>query len=92
MRAHLGKLFTRGDRVDVNAKLVGQIIQEYRQKSGRSQEVVGGLAGIDRTHYSKIERGERMPTITTLFKIAHALEVHPCDIVKSIENAVNFQI
>jgi transcriptional regulator with XRE-family HTH domain len=50
-----------------------------------SQELLSGLAGLDRTHYSKIERGLRSPTIDTLFKIARALEVPPGEIVNEIE-------
>jgi transcriptional regulator with XRE-family HTH domain len=71
--------------VELKAELVGNIIREYREKAGKSQEVVSGLAGLDRTHYSKIERGERMPTIATLFKIAHALQIPPHEIIKTIE-------
>jgi len=77
--------------VNINAELIGQIIQEYRNRCGLSQEVLSGLAGLDRTHYSKIERGERMPTITTLFKIAHALEIQPSDIVKTIEERTDYK-
>ena len=50
-----------------------------------SQEVLSGLAGLDRTHYSKIERGLRSPTIDTLFKIAQALDIPPHELVKEIE-------
>lgn len=71
--------------MELKAELVGNIIREYREKAGKSQEVVSGLAGLDRTHYSKIERGERMPTIATLFKIAHALQIPPHEIIKTIE-------
>lgn len=76
--------------MNINAKLVGQIIQEYRNRAGLSQEVLSGLAGLDRTHYSKIERGERMPTLVTLFKIAQAIGVCPSDIVKTIEDTIEF--
>ena len=71
--------------MEINAELVGNIIREYREKAGKSQEVVSGLAGLDRTHYSKIERGERMPTIATLFQIAHALQIPPHEIIQTIE-------
>ena len=73
----------------MDSKLIGKVIQEYRKKSGLSQEVLSGLADLDRTHYSKIERGERIPTIATLFKIAHAIEVSPADIIKTIEERTN---
>ena len=59
----------------VSAALVGQVIQSYRLRKGMSQEVLSGLAGLDRTHYSKIERGLRSPTLDTLFKIAQALDI-----------------
>ena len=41
----------------VSAALVGQVIQSYRLRKGMSQEVLSGLAGLDRTHYSKIDCG-----------------------------------
>lgn len=47
----------------VDAVLIGQILQEYRVKKGMSQELLSGLAGLDRTHYSKIERGLAQPHI-----------------------------
>ena len=69
----------------VSAALVGQVIQSYRLRKGMSQEVLSGLAGLDRTHYSKIERGLRSPTLDTLCKIAQALDIPPSDIVRQIE-------
>ena len=73
----------------VSAALVGQVIQSYRLRKGMSQEVLSGLAGLDRTHYSKIERGLRSPTLDTLFKIAQALDIPPSDIVRQIEQPIS---
>lgn len=73
----------------VDAVLVGRVLQEYRTKKGMSQELLSGLAGLDRTHYSKIERGLRSPTLDTLFKIAQALGVAPHEIVRAIEAGMN---
>lgn len=72
----------------ISAELVGSTIAELRKSKGMSQEVLSGLAGLDRTHYSKIERGLRSPTIDTLFKIAHALDMAPHEIVVAIERAL----
>ena len=69
----------------LDAKIVGKIIQEYREKRGLSQEVVSGLADIGRTHLSAIERGVRKPTLETFFKIADALDILPSDLVRMIE-------
>lgn len=73
----------------VDAVLIGQILQEYRVKKGMSQELLSGLAGLDRTHYSKIERGLRSSTLDTLFKIAQALEIPPHEIVRTIEGRMD---
>ena len=54
-----------------------------------SQELLSGLAGLDRTHYSKIERGLRAPTLDTLFKIAQALDIAPHEIVQTIESRID---
>ena len=73
----------------VDAVLIGKVIQKCRMEKGISQEVLSGLAGLDRTHYSKIERGLRSPTIDTLFKIAGALDMPPHQLMIEIENAVD---
>lgn len=73
----------------VTGKLIGEVIQRLRKSNGMSQEVLSGLAGLDRTHYSKIERGLRSPTIDTLFKIAYALDMKPHELMIEIEKSVN---
>lgn len=78
----------RGGAQMVSAELVGNVLTELRKARGMSQEVLSGLAGLDRTHYSKIERGLRSPTIDTLFKIAHALDMAPHEVVTAIEQAL----
>jgi transcriptional regulator with XRE-family HTH domain len=72
----------------VDAVLIGKVIQKLRRSKGMSQEVLSGLADLDRTHYSKIERGLRSPTIDTLFKIAHALDMPPHEIIYAVEKAL----
>ena len=70
----------------LDAKIVGQVILEYREKKGLSQEVVSGLADIGRTHLSAIERGVRKPTLETFFRLSDALDVKPSDLIKIIES------
>lgn len=69
----------------VSAKQIGAVITRLRKEKGLSQEVLSGLAGLDRTHYSKIERGLRSPTIDTLFKIAQSLDIPPHKLIREIE-------
>ena len=73
----------------LNAKIAGEVISDYRKKKGISQEVLSGLADIGRTHLSAIERGERKPTLETLYRICNALDVKMSDVVKEIENRIH---
>ena len=69
----------------LDAIVVGQVLQRFREQKNQSQELVSGFAGIGRTHLSAIERGERKPTLDTFFKIADALGVKPSVIMAAIE-------
>ena len=69
----------------LDSKIVGEVISNYRRKKGVSQEVRSGLSDIGRTHLSAIERGERKPTLETLYRISCALNVKMSDIVSEIE-------
>ena len=69
----------------LDSAIVGKVIADMRKKKGISQEVLSGLAVIGRTHLSAIERGERKPTLETLYRISLALNVKMSDIVKEIE-------
>ena len=40
----------------VDGAQIGEVIRICRVQKGLSQEVLSGLAGLDRTHYSKIEQ------------------------------------
>ena len=72
----------------LNAAVVGKVIADMRKKKGISQEVLSGLAVIGRTHLSAIERGERKPTLETLYRISLALNMKMSDIVKEIEERI----
>ncbi len=72
----------------LDSKIVGSVIAEFRKKKGLSQEVLSGLADIGRTHLSAIERGERKPTLETLYRISTALNVRMSDIVIEIEKKI----
>jgi len=51
----------------------GRALREARSRAGLSQEGLAHAAGLDRTYVSGIERGERNPSLTNLFKLAEAL-------------------
>lgn len=69
----------------LSAKVVGQAIAFFRKKKGISQEVLSGLADIGRTHLSAIERGERKPTLETLYRLCLAMDVKMSAVTAEIE-------
>jgi len=66
-------------------EVFGKVLRELRTTKGISQEKLAEYCDLDRTYISLLERGLRQPTITTLFKIAKALEIKASELVKVIE-------
>ena len=75
----------------LDPKIVGASIAYCRKSKNISQEVLSGLADIGRTHLSAIERGERKPTLETLYRISLALDVPMSNIVSEIEKRLSKQ-
>ncbi len=69
----------------LDPKKVGQTVSFFRQQKGISQEVLSGLADIGRTHLSAIERGERKPTLETLYRICNALDIKMSTFILKLE-------
>jgi len=67
--------------------LFGEVLQRYRASAGISQEELALRAGVDRTFVSRLERGVRQPTITTVISLAEALNVSAADMVRETERA-----
>ncbi len=66
---------------------VGVAIRNRRTAMGLSQEKLGEVAGLDRTYISGVERGVRNPTISSLGRIAAALQCDLSSIVIEAETA-----
>lgn len=65
--------------------IVGRVIARFRADKGMTQEVLSGFADIARGHLAMIERGERKPTLETLYKISNALDIPMSRIITEIE-------
>jgi transcriptional regulator with XRE-family HTH domain len=72
-------------RADQVAAAFGRVLREQRNSAELSQEQLALNADVDRTFVSQMERGIRQPTLTTLFKLARALEVQPSTLVSRTE-------
>lgn len=65
--------------------ILGEAIRAAREQQGISQERLALAAGIDRSYYSAIERGEFNVTIVILLKVAAALDVPAWTLLKRAE-------
>jgi len=66
----------------VVARAWGSVLRAAREAAGMSQETLATRAHLDRTYPSLLERGRRTPTLTSLFAISRALNVHPSALVE----------
>lgn len=69
----------------VLAAAFGSAVRAARTKRGVAQEALANLAGIERSHVGKVERGEHMPTLAAVLKIAAALDLPGADLVASAQ-------
>lgn len=67
------------------AKAFGAVVRALRMERGVAQEALAHLAGIERSHMGKIERGEHMPTLILIIKIARALGCSSADLMAGTE-------
>ncbi|SEP72376.1 Helix-turn-helix [Solimonas aquatica] len=65
----------------------GKALRAARDKTDLSQEGLGLACGIDRTYVSMLERGERQPTLTTVFALCAELGIHPEQLVAETRQA-----
>jgi transcriptional regulator with XRE-family HTH domain len=70
--------------VDIATRF-GRNLSRARRRSQLSQEELGIRATLHRTEIGLLERGERLPRIDTMIKVAGALEIAPAELIKGIE-------
>jgi len=69
-------------------QIFGTILREIRTGKGISQEKLAEYCDLDRTYISLLERGQRQPTLTTIFRLAEALEISPSELISITEKRV----
>ena len=63
-------------------RLVGRNFARLRQARGLTQEQVEERSGFSQQYLSGLERGQRNPTIVSLYQIAQALGVSHLDLLQ----------
>jgi transcriptional regulator with XRE-family HTH domain len=61
---------------------LGTNLREARERLGLTQEQVALRSGVHATEVSRIEAGKRDPQVSTLRRLAKALEISPDQLLK----------
>lgn len=62
---------------------MGETISQHRERLGYewTQDRVAQAAGISTRYYQKLEYGEQLPSIETLFKLSQAFGITPDELL-----------
>jgi len=71
------------------ANAFGSVVRKLRLAAELSQEELGLEAGLQRNYISSLELGEKQPSITTIFKLAAALNIKPGKLITLVEAEFN---
>jgi len=65
-------------------RLFAQRLRELREAAGISQEKLAEKANLHRNTVGIIERGQQIPTLDVICKLAHALDLKPYQLIDHI--------
>ncbi|WP_256236303.1 helix-turn-helix domain-containing protein [Bacillus sp. EB600] len=75
---------------DKESIFIGNVIIRLRRAKPMNQEELAFQSGLDRSSMSKIETNKSEPSLWTIFSLANALGMKPSELVKEIEENVDF--
>ena len=67
---------------------LGERMRQLRDKQGFSQEAFADHCGLHRTAVSLIERGKRVPSLTTLLTISGGFGISVSDLLRGVDKGV----
>ena len=70
------------------AEATANTLKFFRNKKGMSKSSLADFADIERGYVRDIEKGNRKPTVNTIFCICEALEIDPIDFFTMIINKI----
>ncbi|MBR1598646.1 MAG: helix-turn-helix transcriptional regulator [Lachnospiraceae bacterium] len=68
----------------MDLKCIGKRIREKRDQQGLTREEVSEMAGISANYLGTIERGEKIPRLEVIIKIANSLKVTSDDLLQDV--------
>ena len=69
-------------------KAFGQVLRSVRESRDLSQEELAARAGYHRTYIGQLERGEKSPSLRTIFNLSFTLKVNPSVLIRRVERSI----
>jgi transcriptional regulator with XRE-family HTH domain len=72
-------------RISSPEQAFGRVLRKVREEKSVSQEALAFMGGYHRTYIGQLERGEKSPSLRTIFALAGSLDVTPSNLLKEVE-------
>lgn len=64
----------------------GKELRRIRREAGISMETLGNRAGLHRTEIGHLEHASREPRLTTIMRVAHALDISASRLLEGVDH------
>lgn len=71
--------------IQPEGELFGRRLREVRLRKGVTQERLAGVAGMSEAYISNMEHGFKVPSLTTIIRLAVALDCKVMDLVGAFD-------
>ncbi len=65
------------------AAIFGEAVRRVRKGYEWTQEDLAERSGLTTTYVGQVERGDKVPSLTVVLRLAHALNVLPVELMES---------
>jgi transcriptional regulator with XRE-family HTH domain len=65
------------------AAIFGDVVRRVRKEKTWTQEDLAERSGLTTTYVGQVERGDKVPSLTVVLKLAYALNVLPSELLET---------
>jgi transcriptional regulator with XRE-family HTH domain len=76
-------------KIQAVSRHLARILREERQKQGLSMNAVAERSGLSAPMVGYVEREMRAPTVETVLRMAHALDLDAADLIRRAQKAAS---